>query len=266
MCGASRHARIAEGATAFIARFGEPATLDVSFDWRRFGFVAALAALTTILTGAGPVLAVIRRNKPRSLADGGRAISAGPLRTRTRRALVVAQFALSLALVVAALLLAATVRNLRSVPTGFDLDHVALVSIDPSAAQMDPSRTRTYIDRAVARLASVPGVRAAGFGRVIPLGFVGSRMRIVVPGYPPARRRGHGDQLQRRDRASYFDATGIGIVEGRPFGDADADGGEPVAIVNETMARRYWNGAAVGRRISLGDDSPPCGSWGWRAT
>ena len=255
-CAAACAARwIAEGATAFIARFGEPATLDVSFDWRTIGFVAALAALTTILTGAGPVLAVIRQSRKGSLADGGRATSAGPLRTRTRRALVVAQFALSLALVVAALLLATTVHNLRSVPTGFDLDHVALVSIDPSAAQMDPPRTHTYIERAVARLTGVPGVQAAGFGRVIPIGFVGSRMSITVPGYQPAT----DEDMEINYNVvtgSYFNATGIGIVEGRAFGDADTAAGEPVAIVNETMAQRYWSGAALGRQISIDDGSP----------
>ncbi len=242
-------------AAGFIARFGEPAALDVALDWRTIGFVALLVVLTTLLTGAGPVLAVLRPG--RSLGDSARAVSAGPARARTQRALVVAQFALSLALVAAALLLAATVRNLRSIPTGFDVDHVALLSVDPSVAPLDSAQTRAYIDSALARLARVPGVRAAGFGRVIPLGFGGSRTTIAVPGYRPAP----DEDMEINFNVvsgSYFDATGIALVEGRTFATTDTPDSEPVAIVNQTMARRYWRGAsALGRQISLGDELPP---------
>ena len=144
------------------------------------------AVLTTMLTGLAPVLAVMRQRRSASLADGGRAASAGPSRTRTRRALVVAQFALSLALVVAALLLARTVHNLQNVPTGFEIDCVALLSVNPLAlSSTDPKPART-LDSSLERLARVPGVRAAGFGRVIPLGFGGSRITIAVTGYQPA--------------------------------------------------------------------------------
>ena len=243
-------------AAGFIARFGEPAALDVALDWRTIGFVALLVVLTTLLTGAGPVLAVLRPGRSPSLGDSGRAVSAGPARARTQRALVVAQFALSLALVAAALLLTTTVRNLRSIPTGFDVDHVALLSVDPSVAPLDGAQTRAYIDSALARLARVPGVRAAGFGRVIPLGFGGSRTTIAVPGYRPAPDEGMEINFNVVS-GSYFDATGIAIVEGRAFAATDTPDSAPVAIVNETMAQRYWGGVgALGRQISLGDELP----------
>ncbi len=244
-------------AAGFIARFGEPAALDVALDWRTTGFVALLVVVTTLLTGAGPVLAVLRRGRSRSLADGGRSVSAGPARARTQRALVVAQFALSLALVAAALLLTLTVRNLRSIPTGLDAGHVALLSVDPSVAPLDGAQTRAYIESALARLARVPGVRAVGFGRVIPLGFGGSRTSIAVPGYQPAPDEDMEVNFNTVS-GSYFDATGIDLVEGRPFTATDASESEPVAIVNETMARRYWRDAsALGRELSLGGEAPP---------
>ena len=247
----------AAAAARFIARFGEPAALDVQLDWRTAAFVAVTAVATTMFTGIGPALALFGRRGPAALADGGRGTSAGPQRARTRRVLVVSQFALSLALVVAGVLLAVTVRNLRAVPTGFDLDRVALVAVDPSAAQFDAARTRAYIDRALDRLSRVPGVRAAAFGRVIPLGFGGSRTTIAVGGHAP----GPGEDMEINFNVispAFFDATGMRLAEGRPFTTADADGSEPVAIVNQTMAGRYWpNASAIGQRFSVGDDAPP---------
>ena len=65
--------------------------------------------------------------------------------------------------------------------TGLDIDHVALIEVDPETARYDAARARSYLDSASAALATLPGVQAAGFGRIIPLGFGGSRMSVVVP-------------------------------------------------------------------------------------
>src|SRR6185436_7386820 len=172
-----------------------------------------------------------------------------------RRGLNVAQFALSLALIVAASLLARTVQNLRAIPTGFDMDHVALIGVDPDAAALDAPRTRAYLEAAIDRAGRVRGVRAAGFGRVIPLGFGGSRTTIGVPAYQPAP----GEDMEINFdivSVSYFDAMGIALVDGRGFETSDVEGAQPVAVVNQTMAARYWpNQRAAGQRLRLGDAS-----------
>jgi predicted permease len=187
--------------------------------------------------------------------DGGRTATAGAGTIRWRRTLVAGQFALTLALVVTAGLLVRTLLNLRSIPTGLDVAHVALVGVDPGAAQYDATRTRAYIGRATERVAALPGVRAVGYGRVIPLGFGGSRMTIGVPDYVPAPDE---DMEINYNIVSpgYFDALGIEILDGRPLASSDVSGGPVAVVVNETMARRYWpDGRAVGRTMSLPGDS-----------
>lgn len=248
---------LAELAVPLMARFGEPVTLDVSLDWRVLAFAVTAGLAATILTGLAPVLGILRVSPAKALADGSRSASAGPAGARTRRGLIVVQFALSLALVMAAALLARTVYNLRSIPTGFDIDHGALATIDPAAAQMDPARAGAYISAAIESVSRLPGVTAAGFGRVIPLGFGGSRAGVSIPGYEPAPDE---DMELNYNIVSpgYFDALGIAMADGRPFDERDRADHAPVVIVNATMAARYWPGSrAVGQRVIVDSSGPP---------
>jgi predicted permease len=244
---------MADFAVPFISRFGDPVTLDVSIDWRLVLFVAGAGLGATVVAGLAPMLSAFRTSPAGSLGEAGRSVSAGPAGQRMRHGLIVAQFALSLALVVAASLLARTVQNLRAIPTGFDMDHVALIGVDPEAAALDAPRTRAYLDAAIDRAARVPGVRAAGFGRVIPLGFGGSRTTIGVPGYQPAP----GEDMEINFNIvspSYFESMGIALVDGRAFDGRDIEGRQPVAVVNQAMAARYWpKQRATGQRIRIGN-------------
>ena len=103
-----------------------------------------------------------------------------------------------------------------------------------------------------ARLSAVPGVRAAAYARVLPLDFGGSRTTIAVDGYTPSADEDMeiNFNLVTRD---YFDALGIAPRDGRVFDDRDARGAPLAAVVNDSMARRYWPGQrAVGRTIAIG--------------
>ena len=245
-------------AARLITQYGEPIAVKIGIDWGTFGFVAAAACATALLSALAPIVHVLRAPATGGLGAGGRQVSAAPAAARLRGGLVVVQFALSLALVGSAALLVRTIVNLRAVPTGFDLDHVALVAIDPAAAQLSPDQTRQFLRDVETRLAAVPGVRAAGYGRVIPIGFGGSRGTILVPGYTPAP----NEEMEINFNLvspQYFDATGIARADGRMFSEADPLTGPIPAVVNETMARRYWpEGRAVGRQFQFyGDDGPP---------
>jgi len=247
---------LAELAVPLFREFGQPVTLDLALNWRVLSFVSAAGVGATVIAGLAPVL-TLRAAPAGALGDGGRAASAGLSAARVRRGLVVVQFALSLGLIVSAVLLVRTLANLRSIPTGLDVDHVALLEVSPEAAQYSPDRIRQYYVDAATRLNGVPGVRAAGYGRVIPLGFGGSRVSVFVPGY----------QLKPDDDTeinynvvspSYFDALGIALLDGRLFDDTDTLGRPMAVVVNETMARRYWpDGRAVGREVRFGDDTGP---------
>jgi predicted permease len=237
-----------------IRSFGEPVWLDLSLDARTLGFAAAAGCGAALLGGILPMLQVWRAStRGRSLADGGRGASAGPAGGRFRAGLLVTQFTLSLALVAVSGLCVRTVVNLLGTPTGYDIDRVALLSVDPTTVNPEPDAIRQYLDAAVARLAAVPGVRAVAFARVTPVGFGGSRMSIEVAGYEP---QPDEDMEINYNTISegYFGATGIPLRAGRELTSADRTGRPLVAVVNETMARRYWAGRSpVGQRFDIGE-------------
>lgn len=243
-------------AVPLFREFGQPVALDVGLDGRLLLFVVAAGLGSTLVAGLVPVFQ-FRSAPAGSLGDGGRTASAGVSAARIRRGLVVVQFALSLELVACAVLLVRTLDNLRSIPTGLDAGHIALVEISPEATQYGPDRIRQYLADATLRLRGVPGVRAAGYGRVIPLGFGGGRSTIVVPGYQP----GADEDMEINYNVvspTYFDALGIAVVDGRVPDDTDVIGRPVAAVVNETMARRYWPGQrAVGREMRFGGDTGP---------
>jgi predicted permease len=237
-----------------LGAYGQPVWLDVSLDARTLGFAAATGFGAALLAGVLPALQVFRaRAHGASLADGGRGASRGPAGARFRSGLLVAQFALSLALVAVAGLFIRTVANLLATPTGYDVGHVSLLAVDPTAVNPEPDAIRQYLDAAAARLGAVPGVRAVGFARVTPVGIGGSRMSIQVPGYDPQP----DEDMELNYNAiseGYFSATGIPLRAGRELTRADSGGRPLVAVVNETMARRFWAGRpALGQSFMLGE-------------
>jgi putative ABC transport system permease protein len=237
-----------------VTQFGSPVTLDVSPDWRVVAFAAALGIGATAFFGLVPIAATLRREVSPAFAETSRGASAGRRRGVLRRGLVVLQFALSLALVVVATLLGRTLYNLRTMPTGFDLEHVAVLEVDPSAAQYQGARVTAYLDTVTAQLGAVPGVRAVGYARVLPLDFGGSRTSVTIDGYQPSA----GEDMEinfNRVSVPYFEAMGLRPIDGRVFDGTDVRGAPGAAVINETMARRYWpGGRAVGRVFRLGPD------------
>jgi predicted permease len=239
---------------SLLTQFGQPVTLDVGLNVRVLMMAAAAGLVTALLAGLAPVLRGWRSARLASLAEGGRAATSGRVARQWRRGLVVAQFALTFALVATAGLLVRTLLNLKAIPTGLDTQHVLLVDVNVDAAKFDSVRMNDYITRVVERTRAVPGVRAAAFGHVIPLGFGGSRTTISAPGYTP---RPDEDTEINYNTVSpeYFDTVGIDLAAGRTFRAGLLPTTLPLeVIVNETLARQFWPGqSAVGREMYLGD-------------
>jgi putative ABC transport system permease protein len=202
-----------------------------------------------------PAVHVLRSTRLAGLAEGHRAVTGGRVATVVRAGLVAGQFAMSLALVVTAVLLVRTVVNLRQTPTGFATGEVALVSASPGAAQYSPAQAEAYVTAGLARLSAEPGVRAVGFARVVPVGGGGARQTIVVPGYTP--RPAEDMEINYNVvGGDYFGAMGIPLLDGSvmPAGPR-IDGPIPV-VVNGTMASRYWpTTRAVGQLFRFGDEA-----------
>jgi len=262
----------ANAASRLMVRFGEPVVLNLSIDWRLTLFVSALALATALLSSIAPAIQILRATRLAALADGGRGATGNRLAARLRSALLATQFGLSLALVVSALLLVRTVANLKNADTGFASNEVALLAVSPGLAQWPEARAWSYVNEGLDRLAAVPGVRAASFARVRPVEGGGSRQNIEVPGYTPQPQEDMEINYNTVSGA-YLDAMGIRLLDGAPLpsrpaapppappsqpASAAAPGPRPPlpllqAMVNETMAKRYWpNTRVVGQRFYLG--------------
>jgi predicted permease len=235
----------------------DPEALDVGVTTRVALFATGLGLMASVISTLLPISRIWRGASGRALSGAGRGSSASPAAQRFRHALVVAQFALSLALVVTAALLLRTLLNVRAIPTGLAVDRVALLEVDPEAAGYSGARVRQYLDEAVARLTAVPGVTGAAYGRIIPVGVGGSRVSVLVPGYTPAA----GEDMEINYNVvspSYFDVLGIPIVAGRAPASSDVLGAPLAAVVNETMAQRYWpGGSPLGRTFEFGGAGGP---------
>jgi len=174
--------------------------------------------------------------------------SSGTRRSRLRSAFVVTQIALSLLLLVCAGLFLRSLSRARGLDPGFDAAHAVTLPIDADQLQLPEAEGQQLYRRAVERVEAIPGVRAASVAQVLPLGRQAMIWGMGVAGRPTPDRPGQ-QVLANVVAPHYFASMGIPLLRGRDFGPDDRAGGRRVAIVNETLARRFLDGDAVGRTI-----------------
>ena len=237
-----------------IRAFG-PASLprlnEASLDLRVFGWALATSLLAGVLVGLAPAMTTLRRDVRPSGEEGGRMVSSSAATRRIRRALVVAEFALAIVLLVGAGLLVRSWWQVNDIDPGFRPERVLIMEISPPAAVREPAhRTALYL-RILEQIQAVPGVENAG---IIDDLFTGNPREHVVT----AEREG-GTLTERlrltRDEVSadFFSAVGTPLRRGRFFSVADGPQAPRVALVNDAMARHTWPGHdPVGRRFKFG--------------
>jgi predicted permease len=229
-----------------------PAESDVRLDTRVLAFTAAVSLLTTFLFGLLPALHASRADVADGLKEGARG-SSGRRRQRTRSALIVGEVALSLTLLVGAGLLIKSFSRLRQVDPGFRSHDVLKMEIQlPERKYARPEQGEAFFRQAVERIAALPGVMHAGAG-VLP--FSGNAMGIplVIEGktYPSVQDLPF--LIYSGVEGSYFQALGLRLRAGRLLGPADAEGSLPVVVVNQTLARKHFEGQdPLGKRIKAG--------------
>jgi predicted permease len=206
-------------------------------DRRALLFTAAVAALTTLAFGLAPAWRATRQQLYSVLGAAGRA-RAG--RSIGRDALVVVQLGASLALLIAAGLFVRSLRNVKAVDTGFAVDRLILASADVRGARFTREQATEYWSRALARVQTLPGVRSASLGAAMPFE-MNITFGVDIPSVPSP------DGRPRPTSADFvgpefFATAGIPVVQGRSFNADDRENGAPVAIVNQTFARRYLHG------------------------
>ncbi len=236
-----------------------PRLAAAELDGRVVAFTAAVSIAAALLSGLLPALWAARAPAQRGLRGGAAGPSAGG---RARGLAVAFQVALAVVLVTGSGLMLRTVRGLLDVDAGFDREGVAVFDLYlPEADYPADADITAFYRRAVDGLAGLPGVRAAGAIRQLPLATEMGDHGISVEGHEKAPDERPAAEWQSAS-AGYFEAMGIPVLEGRTFTSGD-DGSAPLAaIVNRAFAESYWPGrSAIGRRIKLGSDPANENPW-----
>ena len=231
---------------------------ETSLDGGVLLFTALLAIVTGILFGLLPALPLSRPDVTGILKDGGRTGTAGRSRQLTRRALVVLQLASSVVLALAAGLLIRSLIELNRIDLGFDPRNVLTAQVQvPATGYPQLADVVRFHRQAVERVGQIPGVRAAGSVRVLPLARQIGDWSIKIEGRPyVAEENPNGDY--QAVTPGYFQAMGLKLIRGRFLTDADREGTMPAVVINNTMAARYWpNEDAIGRQFMIGTDDKP---------
>ena len=226
--------------------------LDLSLDPRIVLIGFGIALFTGVATGIAPAIQYTRPDITLAMKEGTH--GAGRSRSIVREGLIVVQVALSVLLLGAGGLLVRSMFMLHRAP-GFDPDRVAVVRLRPSLVDYTSDRAWAYQRDVIQRLQALPGVRVASTAAAPALpGWASPATPARLPGDPfdPLNPYQVGT-LHVGPR--YFETLGAGIVEGREFDDHDTTDSPRVAIVNETLARRFWpEGGAVGSAMIVGAD------------
>jgi predicted permease len=217
--------------------------MDLNPDWTVLLFTAAVSVGAAILFSMAPALAAWKLDLNAGLK------SAGASQRKARNVLVTAQISLAVILAVGATLFAGTLAKLRTVDVGFPAENLLLASIDPALNGYTAEQRRWLIGRLEERLAALPGVRAASIAAIATLAGDDYGTLFIPEGSdrdytPNANAIGPG----------YFETMRIPIVLGRSFNARDHSSGRPVAIINQTLARRAFGDAnPVGKRFRDGN-------------
>jgi putative ABC transport system permease protein len=241
------------GVTALpkLAPAGYPMLSEVALDWRVLLVTLATCLVTGVAFGLAPALALSGgRALHESLKEGGRGGGDTVARGRLRSALVVSEVALAMLLAVGAGLLIRSFANLSGVNPGFNAAGLLTAQVSPPR-DTPAARRRTFYDDLLRKLETTPGVRACGITSVLPLTATNTGMGIYIEGRP-APRPGEAPIIWHRAvTPGYFQAMEIPLRRGRWLTPADATAAQPVALLNETAARRFWpDEDPVGKRFS----------------
>jgi predicted permease len=224
-----------------------PLNLDFAVNVRVMAFAFVIALVTGLIFGLAPARHALGADLAPMLH--GANATADRKRFRLRNALVAAQVALSLMLVVTAALFLRSLERAAYTDPGFRTANIQIASVDVSLSGYREQQAVEIANRFKERLRVVPGVESVATARMIPLQGSGFGLGSVrVPGVTGPFRDGRFNSDWDIVSPEYFDTIGMKIVEGRPFLESDRDGSPRVTIISETLARQIWPGqSAIGR-------------------
>jgi putative ABC transport system permease protein len=230
-----------------------PVHLDFGFDWRVFGYATAAALLTGIIVGLVPAIRASRGNLSAILHEGGRGVVGGKNRLRT--GLVVAQVAGSLVLLIIAGLFARSLGKAQNTSLGFDPDHVVNLTMDPVEIGFNRQQTRDFYKNVLTRVSSLPGVVSASTATATPMGYYNTNDTLTIEGYQLPAGQPLPAAMYNTISTDYFRTMQVPMLRGRAFTDADGENSQYVAILSESMAKKFWpNADPIGRQFQMSTD------------
>jgi predicted permease len=229
-----------------------PRAHEISLDPSVFAFAALISVFTGLLFGLLPALHLSRADLHGTLKEGGRA-STGGARKGVRSALVVLEMALALVVLVGAGLLIKSFGRVQNINPGFRADHLITMQLSlPEQGYREPAQRVAFFQQLLERIRALPGVEAVGSTSILPLSGSNSSGSFQIEGrvIPQGQSSPHGDRWSAT--TDYFKTMGIRLVKGRFFEERDSAEAPGVALIDETMAAKYWpNEDPVGKRITF---------------
>ncbi|HWQ03299.1 MAG TPA: ABC transporter permease, partial [Candidatus Nitrosotenuis sp.] len=243
-----------------IAPSDLPTGNEPAMDWRVLGFTMLVSLLTGILFGLAPALRFSRPDLNESLKESGRTSSGGAARSRLRSALVVAQTALALMLLVGAGLMVRSLLLALQVDPGFDPKNVLTMEYRvPRNKYPEGAQQNEFHQRVVERIRALPGVESACVVRALPLSQNAGRnfVNFTVVGQPEPQPGSEPRALANFADNFFFETFRIPLLRGRTFDSRDHAQSPNVVVINEAMSRRFWpQGDAVGHSIRVRTATP----------
>jgi predicted permease len=223
--------------------------VDPKFDANVFLFTFVVAIVTGVLFGLAPALSGSRADVVAALKDQSRAAGQRRKTFGLGNILIVGQVALSLVALVTAALFLRSSRAASHIDPGFDTEHTVVMLVSPGQAGYKDDRVLQFYRDVTARLTTIGGVQSVSWSANLPL-FGGNSRSVFIEGRENDKQASGILTLTNFIDVGYFRTTGIPLLSGRDFTESDRKGSPPVAIINDTMARKYWpNGEAVGKRF-----------------
>ena len=231
---------------------------QIRIDGRALLFTALVAILAGIVSGLAPALQNSKPDLNEALKESVRGSSEGRSRSRLRGVLLTGEIALALVLLVGAGLMVKGVHGLISVNENLAPQSLLTMRISlPESKYKEPRQMAAFYHQALAGLATLPHVEAATLATSVPYGNLDSTSRLTIEGRPAEA----GELRLAQNQVispNYFTTMRVALRDGRAFSEHDGTDSQPVAIVSENLARRYWPGStALGRKIKLGAEDAP---------
>jgi len=224
---------------------------DLRINASVFGFAFAVSILTGLVFGMVPALRSSRTSVSEVLKEETRTVGRSRSRISLANTLLAGQVAISLVLLVVAALFLRSIQHEYTIDPGFETKHLALFMLYPGQAGYDRARTEQFYKQARDRIGSVAGISSVSWASNLPL-WGRKETGVVIEGQEQRKKSDAISAVVNTIDFNYFPTLGIPFLEGHDFTQDDRDNSTPVAIINDTMAAKYWpNQDPVGKRLQL---------------